>query len=351
MPSVGRKRRKEHAWMPLRVYRGKSAYEFHPKVGGCVRLCALDAPRSEVWHRYEQENTGKRVETVSALLSAFFGSPELRTLATDTRRSYARYRKPIEAVFGHRRPRGLRAPHIRRYMDARTAKPEGSEGPERVRQVLANRELRFFSSVCSWGFERGWLDLNPCKGVKRFTETSRDRYVTDEEYAAVLEVAPPAVRAAMEIAYLCAARQKDVLELNVFQLKEEGIFIQQSKTAKKQIKTWTPRLRAAVELALAQNPERAGNHVIRTLGGGKYTGTGFHSVFYKAQRLAAERSGIKVDWTYHDLKAKGVSDYEGDKQRFSGHKTPAQVAVYDRKTQVVESLNVPNTLDSKAPSH
>ena len=36
-------------------------------------------------------------------------------------------------------------------------------------------------------------------------------------------------------------------------------------------------------------------------------------------------------FTFHDLKAKGVSDFKGNKQDASGHKTAAQVAVYDRK--------------------
>lgn len=35
--------RKKDAWLPSRVYRGKSAYEWHPKSGGCVRLCGLGA--------------------------------------------------------------------------------------------------------------------------------------------------------------------------------------------------------------------------------------------------------------------------------------------------------------------
>ncbi|MDT1909138.1 integrase, partial [Acinetobacter baumannii] len=44
----------------------------------------------------------------------------------------------------------------------------------------------------------------------------------------------------------------------------------------------------------------------------------------------------------HDLKAKGISDYEGsgrDKQKFSGHKTESQVLVYDRKVKISPTLN------------
>lgn len=42
------------------------------------------------------------------------------------------------------------------------------------------------------------------------------------------------------------------------------------------------------------------------------------------------RAGIQP-FTFHDLKAKGISDFAGDKQRAGGHRTAAMVAVYDRK--------------------
>ena len=53
---MGRKRNDESSnWLPPRVYRGKSAYEFHPKCGGNIRLCNLDASRSLVLKRYQEE--------------------------------------------------------------------------------------------------------------------------------------------------------------------------------------------------------------------------------------------------------------------------------------------------------
>ncbi|MCD3105112.1 integrase, partial [Salmonella enterica subsp. enterica serovar Enteritidis] len=49
-----------------------------------------------------------------------------------------------------------------------------------------------------------------------------------------------------------------------------------------------------------------------------------------------------LDCTFHDLKAKGISDYEGtakDKQKYSGHKTESQVLVYDRKVKMSPTLD------------
>ena len=45
-----------------------------------------------------------------------------------------------------------------------------------------------------------------------------------------------------------------------------------------------------------------------------------------------------MDFTFHDLKAKEISDFEGDKKRFSGHRSDSMIAVYDRKPEIVDSL-------------
>ncbi|HCR4014187.1 hypothetical protein HTG87_26300 [Citrobacter werkmanii] len=45
---------------------------------------------------------------------------------------------------------------------------------------------------------------------------------------------------------------------------------------------------------------------------------------------------------FHEIKAKGISDYHDsrkDKQLFSGHKTESQVLVYDRKIKRSPTLD------------
>lgn len=136
-------------------------------------------------------------------------------------------------------PDGVKPQHIRKYMDKR-----GMAAP-----VQANREKAFLSRVYGWAYERGMVAGNPCKGVRQFKEEERERYVTDEKYDALFSVAPVVVQVGMEIAYLCLARQGDVLALQKSQLLDAGIFIRQGKTAAKQIKAWSDRLTAAIELA------------------------------------------------------------------------------------------------------
>lgn len=63
-----------------------------------------------------------------------------------------------------------------------------------------------------------------------------------------------------------------------------------------------------------------------------------------ARYSAGVAQGRKLKCTFHDLKAKDISDYEDssrEKQRFSGHKTESQVLVYDRKVKISPTLDLP----------
>lgn len=63
------------------------------------------------------------------------------------------------------------------------------------------------SRVYRWGYERGYVKGNPCAGVSKSSLKAREHYITDEDYRAIYKHADHVVRAAMEISYLCAARQ------------------------------------------------------------------------------------------------------------------------------------------------
>jgi integrase len=124
-------------------------------------------------------------------------------LAAETQKDYRKYSSKIIAVFGKMSPDNIKPEHIRKYMDKRGAKS----------RVQANREKSFMSRVFRWGYERGKIKLNPCQGVKQFKEKARTRYITDEEYTALYDVAPSVVKVVMELAYLCCTRQADILDM------------------------------------------------------------------------------------------------------------------------------------------
>ncbi|MBD2782429.1 tyrosine-type recombinase/integrase [Xenorhabdus szentirmaii] len=317
------------AKLPQRVYRGKTKYEFHPARGGSISLCPLDAPLSVIWMEYERIlcDMSQKEDTVSELIKQFLLSTTFQDLATETKKDYQKYANKLLPVFGKMSPDNVKPEHVRKYMDKRGLKS----------RTQANREKTFFSRVYKWGYKRGMVKGNPCTGVKQ----ARERYITDTEYTALYSVSPTIVKMAMELAYLCCARQADVLSLTRSQLMEQGIFIRQGKTGKQQIKAWTKRLEDAVKLSetLITDPGIFSIYVICQASGHKYTRDGFNSRWKKAKQLAKETfPELDFNFTFHDLKAKGISDLDGtlaEKQVISGHKNMAQTARYNRKIEVV----------------
>lgn len=329
---AGKRKKDPDKKLPTRVYRGKAKYEFHPATGGAVALCPLDSPLSLVWAKYEEACKGiADKKLLSGLIAEYFESATFANLSSTSQKDYRKYAKKIIAVFGKMDPEAVKPQHIRKYMDKR-----GVTAP-----TQANREKAFFSLLYGWAYERGMVTKNPCKGVRQFKEEARIRYITDDEYNALYSVAPTVVKVAMELAYLCCARQGDVLELTKQQLLHDGIFIEQGKTGKRQIKAWSQRLTDAIALAkeLPCADGVSSLYVIHQNQGQRYTRDGFNSRWQKARNLAKLTfTELAFDFTFHDLKAKGISDLEGsisDKQKISGHKTASQTARYDRKVEIV----------------
>jgi integrase len=327
-----KQRKLEDRWLPPRVYRHTSSYIYKPASGQTVTLCPLDSPEETVWREYNKlikQPVDNR--TVATLVQQFFASADFRELAATTQKDYRKYSLKVLAVFGKMLWDKVEPHHVRQYMDLRGLKS----------RVQANREKAFFSRVYRWAYERGMVKSNPCQGVRQYKEKARDRYVTDVEYQAVYERANLAVQVAMEISYLCAARKGDVLKLTFADVLDEGLFIQQGKTGVKQIKEWTPRLRAVIDRARSISTRVRSTRVIVKLDGMPYSDDGFNSAWRDAVLQARAETGLPLDFTFHDLKAKAISDFEGssrDKQQFSGHKTETQVTRYDRKVKVSPTL-------------
>ena len=80
--------------------------------------------------------------------------------------------------------------------------------------------------------------------------------------------------------------------------------------------------------------------MITTSEGGRLITKTLNNWWNDAKCAAEQKAGMPFGCNFHDIKAKGISDYEGscrDKQLFSGYKTER---VYDRKVKTSPSLNV-----------
>jgi putative transposase len=76
-----------------------------------------------------------------------------------------------------------------------------------------------------------------------------------------------------------------------------------------------------------------------TKSGGPYTTAGIQSLWRREKIRLKDEQGIVINWQLRDLKSKGISDFKGDKQAFSGHKKRIMMEHYNRtpdETNVID---------------
>jgi len=293
--------------LPPYVYRGKSAYEYRPYLGRGlkrqgIRLCGLDAAISRVWAEWESLQ-GKPPQTLLWLLTEYLESDEGRSKAPRTRveqqRQAAflkRFALTHSRFFGDIDLSTITAGKMRRFLDVR--KEQGAA-------ISGNRELALISRAWNWARERDLVKHpNPCLIVRRNKETPRNRYVTDEEYHAVFELAanPPYLRPMMELAYLCRMRQGEIRRALKSDITPEGFETRRLKGSRDALTEWFDRLRAAVKMALVTPRRIEGVYVIQDRNGQPITKTGFDSAWQRL-KVKMEKGGVEA-FNFHDSRRK-----------------------------------------------
>ena len=333
---MARQRDPKNGWIPPNVKIDRHGnYRWERRGSGSKKIADKNASKPEVWAAYDalfQDDENN----ISNLMNLYFASPDFKNLAPRTRQDYLAWSARLKKVFGAAKPDDITSPDVQFFMDAR-----GGTHP-----TAANHERSLLSKVFNWGKARGFVTIpNPCSSVKKIKVKTAARYIKDDEYVSFhnfLEKRHPMLLAAMEIAFLCAARKGDILRLTRDDITEEGLLICQSKTGKEQVKLWNNRLRAAVDLALSiQHKSHNTAHIIRTRTGRQYTDSGFNASWKTVRREAIEQGVISKTFRFHDLKIKSVSDYEGDKQYFSGHKTSSMMERYNMTPDRVVPIDTP----------
>ena len=264
--------------------RGPSLYYFR-KVGGRVvqiRIGRLDEGETVLRKRY-QELLTPQPRTVADLLGAWL--TEAHDIRPKTRQEYERnIRAKLVPVFGSIPLTALRSSHIAQFL-------------ERRGNVAGNREVACLASVIEWGRRQGWIDSNPCQGVRRNRERSRQRYVTHRELGQALKRTTPEFRDFMLAGYFTGFRQGDLRALRRTDLSAKGIKMSESKTGKQVAMRWSKPLRACVDRCMERH------HSDRV-----FTDTRGQAWSLWAVQSAMRR--LDVDWTFHDLRRKAESDHK-----------------------------------------
>lgn len=256
----------------------------------------------------------------------------LPSLGQRTQKDYARHLDLLRATFGHMKPDEIEPRHIGAFLERKKGK------------IQANRQVAVLSSVFSKAVGRWYMaKTNPCANVERNPSKRRRRYVTNDEYNIVYALMPPRMQIAMDLALITGQRQGDLLSLKWEQVDpvERTVTFEQSKTGKKLAVCFSDTLEAVLVRARAMIPHLPRTYVNRTRKGVRYTGEGFRAIWQRGMRKALARGLIKERYTFHDLRAKAVSDSKSIEEAYerAGHTSMAMTrGVYDRGTRKVKPL-------------
>ena len=323
---MGRKRRADKH-LPQRMYLRSGTYylveygtnrwvnlgrDYVKAMGQYARLVGPSGPLStmgDVIDRYLRENAP--------------------TKAARTYKDNVREARYLRAGFGKLRPEDINAKAVYAYLDQRG----------RSSETRANREIALLSHMFTKAIRWGVVDSNPCKGVERFRENPRERYVEDWEYLAFKNHAGALIAAYMDFKLITGLRKADILSMRLDQLKDDGIHVTISKTGKRIVIKWSDALKLAVDrVRKIQRPIR-GLHLFCTRHGGPYTVSGFSSIWQRKMASALAKNVLSERFTDHDIRRKTASDLDDPEhaQRLLGHSNVAVTLKHYRvKPEVVE---------------
>lgn len=309
--------RKSDKHLPPCVYEKHGAY-YYVKAGKWTRLAAdLHAALAEYARRFDNPRGGMP-ELVENVLTHM--SPKLSKNTID---QYKIAAARIKETFAEFAPDQIRPKHVA------ALKMDMSDTPN-----MANRVLSFLKTVFSYAVEWQLVDSNPCVGIRRHAEGKRQRYITDDEYAAIYAKANPRMQVIMDLLYLTGQRVGDVIAIKRADINDEGIAFDQQKTGAKLLVRWTPELRDAIARANALNGNVLGPTLFRTRSHAK--GAPSYGATRDRWKEAVEAAGVE-DANIHDLRAKSLTDAKRqgkDAQSLAGHTTAAMTDRYIRLREV-----------------
>lgn len=289
---MGRKR-KTDKHLPRRMYCKHGAFYF-VDVGGKWRHLGHDYVKA-MGKYAELTDPGRPCVTLGEVIDRY----RLHILphkAKSTQRGEAPQLTRIKSVFGEMSPDEITTQHIYQYMDARATK-----SPTAARQEVVLLHHVFVKAI-RWGA----ATKNPASGIEKPKSKLRDRYVTDEEFDAVRQLASPRLKVAMDLALLTGLRKGDLIKLTRDNLTDDGLLVQTSKTSKGLLFQYTPALKGVLAASKKLRPQIPGYYVIRNMQGKQFTSDGFSSNWQRLIRKAAKQ-GVER-FTFHDIRRKSASD-------------------------------------------
>lgn len=229
----------------------------------------------------------------------------------------------------------IRPVHIRQYMDWRS--DNGTKATTR-----ANRDKSLLSHMFNMARSWGALDtVNPCQGIKGFTETGRSIYVEDEVFNALYSISDQTLKDALDLAYLTGQRPSDTVGMCIDDFKDNELIVRQDKTGAKIRMSITGELKPLIERILKnkQSHKIFTTQLITTKSGRPISQNAllqrFDDIRDKAAKLNPKIAEDICAFQFRDLRAKAASDKADsmsmrEAQQQLGHKSLAMTEHYVR---------------------
>ncbi|MBU2854862.1 tyrosine-type recombinase/integrase [Acidithiobacillus ferriphilus] len=385
MTAPGRAAPRKERRLPPRMYFKHGQY-WYVRKNKWIGLGRDEGEAKKTWGLLEagaiqaEDLKPEKIVTLHDLFERY-GREILPEKAEKTRKDQQKQLELLDQVFGKLRPETITPVHVARYLDQR-----GAEAP-----VSANREMALLSHVFTKALRWGMATVNPCRGVERNKVKARTRYITDAEFAAILEVVPPMLRFAMQLSYYTGQRLSDVLKMrwadidgplpawlaaNPWQgasplqggpadggnplqgasplpASPSYLLIEQKKTGQKLameigadlrdllVEAWAWQKEHITHTRFSRIPPKPVETIICNQQGQRYTESGMESII----KRWVPKSGIE-DVHFHDIRAKAATDMADmaghlrDIQMFLGHKTQAQTERYIKAHQVPKTRSL-----------
>ena len=306
--------------LPPRMFHKHGAFYYVTRIDGKLKWFRLDKDYQLALYKYA-DMEGKTTDkgTVSGLIQRY-RSDVLPGKAAKTQADRKWQLDRLDKVFGKMRLEAVTPPHIQQYLD------------KREKKIAANREIKLLSTLYRHAFSWGLCGSNPCEGAFYHPEPGRDRYITDAEFERLKAKSDPMMRSVIEFAYLVGARRQDILKLERRDITDDGVYIRQGKTGKRQLFYMTPELERVIKSAKRVN-RKAKNlkYLFTNKKGQQITATGFNSA-WRRLRVAADLADVN----FHDIRAKAITDAYQDRgldyaQKLGGHENRDQTEHYIKK--------------------
>ncbi|WP_374471054.1 tyrosine-type recombinase/integrase [Phenylobacterium sp.] len=255
--------------------------------------------------------------TFAALIVAYYGSADFKTLSASTRQSRRGVIEGFRAKHGDKPVSQMQAKHIRALLDEKAATP-----------AAANNLLKALRTLMRFAVERGWRDDDPTVHVRKVSNrTDGFHSWTEEEIAAFEKKWPLGSRARLAMALLLytAQRRSDVVTMGRQHVRDGSIQVCQQKTSTRLAIPIHPELKKALDATPADNMT-----FLVTAYGKPFSPAGFTNWFRECVREA----GLSDECSPHGLRKAasrrlaeaGASPHQI--MAVTGHKSLKEVVVY-----------------------